>query len=339
MDNISVIGAGSWGTALAALLAENGLDDSRKSNVRLWVREPELCEIMRRERENRFFLPGIKLPDNITLADSLSDALSGAPSIVVCAVPSFAIRAVFSEARAFINGAPVIVSATKGIEEQSLLLASEVLAQALKGVRLSGMAILSGPSFAKEVSRHLPTAVVAAAADESSALTVQEAFSSQHFRVYTNTDVVGVGLGGALKNVIAIASGISDGLGLGCNARAALITRGLAEISRLGARMGANPLTFSGLSGLGDLVLTCTAEQSRNYSLGYGMGKGGSLEDMLSVMKEVAEGVKTTKAAHGLSIRHSVQMPITDAVYDALYAGKSPKQAVLELMTRDLKAE
>ncbi|MEK6531922.1 MAG: NAD(P)H-dependent glycerol-3-phosphate dehydrogenase [Deltaproteobacteria bacterium] len=335
MDNITVIGAGSWGTTLAVLLAEK--DD--KNKVRLWVREPELCAIMRQERENRLFLPGVKLPDNLIASDSLEDALSGGAAIIVCVVPSFAIRAVFSEARAFIKGAPVIVSATKGIEEDSLLLSSEVLSQALKGIGCEGMAILSGPSFAKEVSRRLPAAVSAAAATESVAKKVQEAFSTPHFRVYTNADATGVELGGALKNVIAIASGISDGLGLGCNARAALITRGLAEISRLGVKMGANPLTFSGLSGLGDLVLTCTAGQSRNYSLGYGMGKGAVLSELLSVMKEVAEGVKTARAAHALSIRHSVSMPITDAVYDALYAGKSPKQAVLELMTRDLRAE
>ena len=329
---IGVLGAGSWGTTLAALLAAKGFD------VRLWVREPDVFEEISKTGENKTFLPGVKLPPNLTPCRQFKEALEGA-SIVLCAVPSHGLRAVFSEARPFISKDAVIVSATKGIEEDTGLTAAGILKDTLKDVVHDGIVVLSGPTFATEVASKLPAAATAASLSAKAAVRVQQAFSTPYFRVYTNADVIGVELGGALKNVMAIASGISDGLKLGHNARAALITRGLAEMTRLGVKMGANPLTFSGLSGMGDLVLTCTGPLSRNYSVGVAIGRGKSIDEITKGMTMVAEGIKTSRAARSLAASVGVDMPITTAVYSVIYEGKGARDAVFELMSRDLKGE
>lgn len=328
--NIAVVGAGSWGTTLAALLAWKGLD------VTLWVRREELCRSIRDKRVNDDYLPGVRLPASLGVTTSLSEALEGA-DLVLSAVPSHGLRSVFEGAAGHIKGGTLVVSATKGIEQTTLLTPSGILSEVL-GPECP-LVVLSGPSFAKEVSRKLPTAVSAASDSPEAASTAQKVFSAPYFRVYTNRDRVGVELGGALKNVIAIASGISDGLGLGHNSRAALITRGLAEMSRLGKAMGADAITFMGLSGLGDLVLTCTGELSRNYTVGRKIGNGLGLEEVTGPMKMVAEGVKTSVAARELASRHRVEMPIVEAVYRVLHSGKTPLEAVSELMTRELKEE
>ncbi len=328
---ICVIGAGSWGTTLADLLARKDYE------VTLWAREAEVVAGVRETGENRVFLPGVKLSGNLQAAGSLKEALED-KKIIINAVPSHGVRGVFTEAEEFIPSGALVISATKGIEEDTLLLPSAVINDVLKGKDVR-VAVLSGPSFAKEVSKRLPTAVSASSGSPEAARTVQEILSTPYFRVYTNPDVTGVELGGALKNVIAIASGISDGLGLGCNARAALITRGLAEMSRLGAALGANPVTFSGLSGLGDLVLTCTGPLSRNYTVGFKTGEGKRPGDVVEGMTMVAEGVKTSLAVRALARKNNVDMPITEGVYSVLHEGKPPEEAVYELMTRALKGE
>ncbi len=331
MSSYTVLGAGSWGTTLAQVLALKG------SSVRLWAREPEVVESISRDRENSLFLPGVRLSEKISPFNGLKEAVEGA-EFIVSVVPSHGLRDVLSEAREHIRQGAIIVSATKGIEEKGLLTPSGIIKEALSGKDVSIVA-LSGPSFAAEVSKMLPTALSAASDSSSAAIRVQEAFSTGYFRVYTNSDVIGVELGGALKNIMAIASGISDGLGLGHNARAALITRGLAEMSRLGVKMGAQAATFAGLSGLGDLVLTCTGPLSRNYTVGKSLGSGKSLSEATGGMKAVAEGVKTCKGARALARSQGMEMPITEAVYEVLYDGKQPKEAVLDLMNRDLKGE
>ncbi len=331
MERLTVLGAGSWGTTLADVLAQ-------KSKVTLWARSSALCKSILEKSENETYLPGIKLSGNIKPTSSLEEAVSGA-DLVVSVIPSHGVREIISGATPFISKSAIIVSATKGIEETTGLTPHGIIREFLPEGACRGIVVLSGPSFANEVIRKLPAAVCAASKSADAANIVQKAFSTGYFRVYTNSDVTGVELGGALKNVIAIASGISDGLGLGNNARAALITRGLAEITRLGVRMGANPLTFSGLSGLGDLVLTCTAALSRNYTVGLEIGKGRGLKEITGSMRMVAEGVKTSKAAKELAEKNGVEMPITEEVYNVLYKGKPPKSAVLELMTRELKGE
>jgi glycerol-3-phosphate dehydrogenase (NAD(P)+) len=331
MGKITVLGAGSWGTTLAQVLSDNG------EAVTLWAREEEVRESIARRRVNEMFLPGVVLSGKITPEGAVRDAVEGA-ELIVSVIPSHGVRGVFSEAGPYIKKGAIIVSATKGIEEGSMLTPSGILSEALKGSGNS-IAVLSGPSFANEVSRRLPAAVSAASSSIEAARAVQQAFSTNYFRVYTNSDVIGVELGGALKNVIAIAAGISDGLELGHNARAALITRGLAEMRRLGVRMGALPATFAGLSGLGDLVLTCTGPLSRNYTVGVSVGKGASISEVTGGMKMVAEGVKTCRGASELARSLGVEMPITSAVHDVLYNGVAPKEAVLGLMTRELKEE
>lgn len=331
MQDLSVIGAGSWGTTLAWILAEKGY------GVRLWARSAALCEEMKAKRENSVYLPGVRLPKTLVPTDSLEEALSGS-KFIVSVIPSHGLRPVFSGAKQHISEGAVIVSATKGIEEGTHLTATEILKDVLSPRRLD-LVVLSGPSFAKEVSLGLPAAVSAASGSLEAARSVQSAFSTAFFRVYTNPDVAGVELGGALKNVIAVASGISDGLGLGNSARAALITRGLAEITRLGVRKGASAQTFSGLSGMGDLVLTCTGALSRNYTVGVEVGKGRRLQEVTGQMKMVAEGVRTSKAARELARSMSVEMPITEAVCSVIYEGKPPREAVYELMARELKCE
>lgn len=328
MSYIAVIGAGSWGTALARLLAEKEYD------VSLWVHEKELCEEMRATRLNSQYLPGFPIPENVVVTNDLEKALYKA-RYVLNVVPTQYARTVIKAAAPWLSADAVIVNAAKGIERKTLLTVSSIIRE-LTGRRL---AVISGPSFAQEVSRKLPTAVTLSCEDAATSLLLQEIFNTRYFRVYTHNDIIGVELGGALKNVIAIASGVSDGLELGHNARAALLTRGLAEIERLGVAMGAQEHTFSGLSGLGDLILTCTAALSRNYTLGTKLAKGMKLCDILSQSKSVVEGVATAESAYELSRKYNVQMPFVEQVYKVLYEDKDPGVAVSELMNRALKTE
>jgi glycerol-3-phosphate dehydrogenase (NAD(P)+) len=329
---IGVIGAGSWGTTLANLLAEKGRP------VDLWVFEEELFWVMEKERENKIFLPGIRLSEGIRLTHSLEEAFTG-KVIVVCAVPSHVVREIFTKGRPYIREDALIISATKGLEDQSHQTVSQVLREVIGQSPRAAIACLSGPSFAKEVSRRLPTAVAVAGSNPEAARKAQELFARPYFRVYTNPDLMGVELGGAIKNVMAIAAGTSDGLGFGHSSRAALITRGLAEMARLGMKMGADAQTFFGLAGLGDLVLTCTGDLSRNRYLGLELGKGRTLSAILEGMRMVAEGIRTTKALIALARKLEVEMPITEKVHEILYESKNPREAVVELMSRHPKSE
>lgn len=328
MGYIAVIGAGSWGTTLAYLLSEKGYD------VSLWAHEEDLAEEIKRTRINSIYLPDINLPENIKISHRLDEVVARA-RYVLNVVPSQYARSVFKEALSYIPDGAVIISASKGIERGTLLTVSSIL----KELTDCPLAVLSGPSFAKEVIKKMPTAVTLATGDKKEGLLLQEVFNTNHFRVYTHDDMLGVEIGGALKNVIAIASGISDGLGLGQNARAALITRGLAEMKRLGLAMGAKKETFSGLSGLGDLVLTCTGHLSRNYTVGMKLAQGIKLADIISQTKMVAEGVETAESAYELSKKYNIEMPIVEQVYKVLYEDKSPADAVDDLMCRSLKTE
>ena len=329
-DKIAVIGAGSWGTTLANLLANKGI------NVSLWVREDDVFDQIKKERINRIFLPDILLSEKIHPTQSFEEVIEG-KDLIVMAVPSHVFREVLLKLKPYIHGNVSIISATKGIENSTLMLMSDITKEVLDREVL--FSCIAGPSFAKEVSKRLPTAVTIACKDIEHAMFLQKIFYTEYFRVYVSKDIIGVQLGGALKNVIAIASGISDGLGIGTNARAALITRGLAEISRLGVKLGAEPLTFAGLAGMGDLVLTCTGDLSRNRTVGLRIAEGLRLKEIVSGMKMVAEGIKTTKSAYELSKRMEVEMPIVEQVYRILYEDKNPKDAVKELMTRQLKIE
>jgi len=327
MSYIAVIGAGSWGTTLASLLTEKGYD------VTIWTHDTDLAVLINRERTNSVFLPGFELPP--MLRASINDKELTKARYILNTVPTQFIRPIFSRLRPHINDQAVIVSASKGIENNTLVTPSVIL-QEITGRQVS---VLSGPSFAREVADKKPTAITLATADQSTGLLLQEVFNTDYFRVYTHDDIIGVEIGGALKNIIAIASGICDGLNLGHNTRAALITRGLSEITRLGLRMNAKEVTFSGLSGIGDLVLTCTDMQSRNFTVGHKLGKGMKISDILSRTKSVAEGVATTLSAYELSRKYDIQMPITEQVYLALYQDKSPADAVRDLMNRSLKSE
>lgn len=329
---VGVIGAGSWGTTLANLLAKKGLA------VTLWAYEPELVEEMRLRRENGPFLPGVTLAPTLSFTNSLEEAATG-KDLLLLASPSQVMRGVVSRLTPHLQVKTLLVSAAKGIELDTLKTVSQACAEVLPAPLFRNFAVLSGPSFAREVAQEMPTAVVAAAGDPAVATAVQRCFTTEYFRVYTNSDVVGVEIGGSLKNVIALAAGISDGLGLGHNTRAALITRGLAEMTRLGVAMGAQPETFAGLAGMGDLVLTCTGDLSRNRTVGMKLGQGIPLKEILGEMRMVAEGVKTAASAWRLAGTVGVEMPITEKVYQILYEAKPARQAVLELMTRDLKAE
>jgi glycerol-3-phosphate dehydrogenase (NAD(P)+) len=331
-QKIGVIGAGSWGTTLADLLAKNGHE------VTLWAFEPEVAREMAESGVNSTFLPGIRLSPRLRITSSLPEAAAG-KEVLLFVVPSQVTRGVISSLLPFLPAKAIIVSASKGIELDSLKLVSQIYEELLPAELYRNFAVLSGPSFAREVAQEMPTAVVAAAAVEGVARQVQNIFTSRFFRVYTNSDVTGVELGGAIKNVVALAAGISDGLGFGHNTRAALITRGLAEMTRLGLAMGAQASTFAGLAGMGDLVLTCTGDLSRNRSVGMKLGQGMCLAEILAEMRMVAEGVKTTESARSLAQRLCVDMPITDKVYEILYHDKPARAAVIELMTRDLKAE
>lgn len=328
MSYIAVLGGGSWGTTLACLLAEKNYDTS------LWVREKELCEEIKATRGNSIYLPGVVIPDNVSVSCDIPETVNKARYILSVAPTQFT-NEILSKALPHILKDAVIISASKGIEKKSLLTVSSII----QNLTSHKTAVLSGPSFAKEVADKLPTAVTLACNDLATSLLLQEIFNTAYFRVYLNDDMLGVELGGALKNVIAVASGICDGLSLGNNARAALITRGLAEIKRLGAAMGASEETFSGLSGVGDLILTCTAPLSRNYTLGVKLGQGLSLKEILSKSLSVVEGVETAESAYELSKKFNVQMPIIEQVYMVLYEGKKPAAAVDDLMNRSLKTE
>jgi len=330
--NIGVVGGGSWGTALANLLGTKGYA------VDFWVFEEEVRAQILTLRENRIFLPGIPLSERLIPTGDLRQAVMG-KDLILMVVPSHLMRAVSQRMSPHVPDSALIVSASKGIENQTHLTMSGVLSQTLAHIPDTRIAVLSGPSFAKEVARQSPTAVTVASSNPATATQVQHVFATPAFRVYTHDDVIGVELGGSVKNVIAIASGMIDGLGLGLNTRAGLITRGLAEIRRLGLKLGANPHTFSGLAGVGDLVLTCTGDLSRNYMVGKNIGEGRNLPDILSETRTVAEGVKTAESVYNLSSELGVEMPISHAVYHIIYEGLSPKEAVYQLMTRDLKQE
>ena len=331
--SVAVIGAGSWGTALAKLLSDKG------HRVHLWAHRPEHVQQLLENKENKTYLPGFSLCDRLTPLSDIHRAVRG-KDFVVMVVPSHVFRSVFTQIIPDLSEKAIVVSATKGIENESLMTMSQVmedeLAKAGKKVKIG---VLTGPSFAKEVAAGIPTAVTVAARLIEPATAIQELFFTDRFRVYTSTDLIGQELGAALKNIIAVAAGISDGLGYGTNTRAALITRGLAEITRLGVKMGANPLTFSGLGGMGDLVLTCTGELSRNRSVGLKLGQGKKLNDILAEMSMVAEGVKTTRSAMALAKREHVDMPILDQIYQVLYEDKDCQSAVHDLLTRDQKEE
>jgi len=331
-DRVAVIGAGAWGTTIAGLLADNGHD------VSLWVYEEELAARIGKTRMNDMYLPEYVLPEGVFATSVLCEAVRDR-GIIVMVTPSHAARAVLDGMLGCVSDTATFCSASKGIENDTLMTMDDVLQYVLPKVFHSRLAVLSGPSFAKEVCRRMPTAVAVASRNPDVSKRLQGIFSNESFRVYTNPDVIGVELGGSLKNVIAIAAGCSDGLGFGHNTRAALITRGLAEMARLGSAMGASPLTFSGLAGMGDLVLTCTGELSRNRTVGYKLGQGMKLAEILSEMNMVAEGVKTTKSAYDLAQRHGVEMPITEQVYRLLYEDAEPTLVVRKLMTRDPKGE
>jgi len=329
---IGVIGAGSWGTALADCLARNG------HPVTLWSHETEVASDIESKKRNDAYLPGVELDPTLHASGSLQRVLDGA-EIIVSVSPSEFVRPVMERARDHISGRPLLVSASKGLEIGSDLRMSEVLLEVLGAEIAEGCVVLSGPSFAAELARRLPTAVTLASRSEDNAVAVQGLFQNEHFRLYTQSDVIGTELGGSLKNVIALAAGISDGVGLGDNARAALLTRSLAEIRRLTHRLGGEPETLAGLAGVGDLILTCTGDLSRNRTVGLQIGRGQSLAEVLSGMRSVAEGVRTTRAAVDLAASHGVEMPIALAVYSILYEDVEPRQALARLMAREPKPE
>lgn len=328
---VAVVGAGSWGTALGVLLARKGHE------VTLWSHDAAVARQLTAEQSTPY-LPDVAVPETIRVSTDVEQAVSDA-SLVVSVSPSQFVGSVMTEAASAIPDDATLVSASKGIELGTLRRMDEVLAEILPEPLMERFTVLSGPSFAHEVAREMPTAVVVAGRSEEAALTVQEVFQTPYFRVYTNTDVVGVELGGAVKNVIALAAGVAAGLGFGHNTSAALMTRGLAEITRLGVAMGAQRATFYGLAGMGDLVLTCTGSLSRNRTVGYRLGQGERLDDILRDMSSVAEGVRTSEAVFALAERHGVEMPITEEVYAIVHDGRDPAAALAALMRRDPKPE
>ncbi len=332
MLDTAVIGAGAFGTALAKVLADTG------AAVTLWVREPELCETIAATHENALFMPGFRLPDAVVPTADLDRAARGR-DLVIVAVPTAFLRQVMGRAAPSLSHDSLILTVSKGIELDSGLTMADVQRETLPLPLHRNLAFLSGPSFAKEIMAEHPTTVSVAAQDMDLARRVQDAITTPYFRVYTTNDVIGVEVGGAVKNVMAIAAGIVDGLGFGHNTRAAVITRGLAEITRLGVRMGASPLTFAGLAGMGDLVLTCTGDLSRNRQVGLALGQGRTLDAILADMNQVAEGVRSTRSVHDLSRRLGVEMPIVEQVHAVLYEGKDPRRATIDLMTRAPRPE
>ena len=332
MKRLAIIGGGSWGTALAVVLAP------RFPQVRLWVYESDLVARMQVSRENETYLPGLQLPANLEFTDDLATALNGA-EIVLSVMPSHLARRLYEQMLPYVDGSMVFVSATKGLENGSLLRVSEVIEQVLGTKFAPRVAVISGPTFAKEVARFEPTALVVASSDAELASEIQAAFSGPSFRLYTSSDTIGVEIGGAIKNVVAIGAGVLHGMGLGHNPMAALITRGLAEMTRLAVAMGGRSQTLAGLAGLGDLVLTCNGELSRNRTVGVELAHGRTLDEIVKSMKMVAEGVKTTNAAVDLAKRYQVEMPISEQMFQMMNFGLSPREAIQRLMERSLKGE
>lgn len=330
--NIGVIGAGSWGTTLADLLAKQG------HSVMLWAYEQDLVERMQQTHMNDLYLPSFTLDDNLSFTSDLVEAVSGREMLLLVS-PSQVLRSVLKEAEPHIATDTLLVSAAKGVENSTLMIMSEVIEEVLPAEKCQRIAYLSGPTFAREVAAEIPTALTVAAASQEVAVFVQELFSCDYFRLYRQDDVIGVELGGALKNVIALAAGVCDGLGYGYNTRAAVITRGLEEMTRIGLAKGAKRTTFSGLAGMGDLVLTCTGDLSRNRTVGLEIGRGRKLAEILKGMKMVAEGVKTTLSAYQLAQKLGVEVPIIEQMYLILNEDKDPRTAVRDLMKRELKAE
>ncbi len=329
---IAVVGAGSWGSALAILLSE------QEHEVRMWEYEAAQAEAYARGERAIPFLPGIRLPKEITVSHQMEEVLPGA-RIVVLAVPTHGLRDTLALMKPLLSDDCILVDVAKGLEQGSLKRMSEVVCEVLAGWPLQHYICLSGPSHAEEVARRVPTTVVAAGVDLNIAREVQEAFANKYFRVYTNNDLTGVELAGSLKNVIALASGMCDGLGFGDNTKGALLTRGMVEMARLGTKLGGRAETFWGLSGMGDLITTCMSKHSRNRYVGEELGRGRSLQDILASMSMVAEGVRTADSSNALRLREEVEMPITEAVYRVLYENASPREQVFELMTRTLKGE
>ncbi|GAA3648301.1 NAD(P)H-dependent glycerol-3-phosphate dehydrogenase [Asaccharospora irregularis] len=325
MEKICVLGAGSWGSALALELAKKGYE------ISMWTKNQEQAESIKLTRENKNYLPGILFPENIGLTTDIEEAIKGS-TVIVLAVPSQAIRSICSKIKPFVKDEQILVDVAKGLEKGTGLRLSEVCKEELPN---NPYVTLSGPSHAEEVARDIPTTVVVASEDLNVAKKIQDIFMSPEFRVYTNPDIVGVELGGALKNIIAFGAGICDGLGYGDNAKAALMTRGISEIGRLGVAMGANKLTFAGLSGIGDLIVTCTSMHSRNRRAGILIGQGKSLEETLEEVKMVVEGITATDVAHKVAKELNIDMPITNAIYSVLYEGLDPKEVGVALMMRD----
>ena len=332
ISKIGVIGAGSWGTTLANLMAGKGFE------VDLWVREQEVLDQIKNKHINRVFLPDVELVERLRPVKTFEEAVFE-KELVLLVVPSHVFRKVLTGVSPYLNAAIGLMAATKGIENDSLMVMSQVAESVLPGEYMERFACIAGPSFAREVCKKHPTAVTIACNDLEQAERLQQVFNTEFFRVYISQDLTGVQLGGALKNVIAIGAGVADGLGFGHNARAALITRGLAEITRLAVAIGANPHTLAGLAGMGDLVLTCTGDMSRNRTVGLKIGKGMSLDEITENMSMVAEGIKTARSAYELGKKMEVDMPICNQVYHILYNDKDPKEAVKYLMTRELKVE
>jgi len=329
---IGVLGAGSWGTALTVLLRSNGHE------VSLWEYDVKLAESLAGTRENPNFLPDVHIPEDVIISPDLEMIVKN-KEIVLITLPSHVVRSVGKKISSMVHEDALLVSGSKGVQNKTLMRMSEVLVDSVSDLTMDHMVVLSGPSHAEEVAQRLPTVLVASSVDHKSAQQVQEVFMNPVFRVYTNEDMIGVELGGALKNIIAIAAGILDGVGYGDNAKAALLTRGMVEITRLGTAMGANPITFAGLSGIGDLIVTCTSRHSLNRYVGEQIGRGKSLQEVVDSMVMVAEGIRTTQSASDLAQKHNVIMPITCEVYRVLFEGKEPIVAVHDLMTRDPKAE
>ena len=325
---ISIVGSGSWGTAIAIMLAENG------HSVTLWSHSRDECESLRANKENISYLPGFAIPQTMSHTTEIADCVAAA--IIVCALPSFAVRATFAKLSAHVRPGQVIVNISKGLENETLMTLSAVLRQE---VPFAKIAVMSGPSHAEEVAQKKPTTNVVASCDKATANFIQDAFMNPYFRVYTHDDILGVELGGSLKNVIALCAGISDGLGFGDNTKAALMTRGIVEITRLGVAMGANAETFSGLSGIGDLIVTCTSMHSRNRRAGILIGQGKTPDQVRDEIKMVIEGINTCRAAKHLADKMGVEMPIINQAYAVLFEGKPALEATMALMSRDKRHE
>ncbi len=332
INKIGIIGAGAWGTALAWSVASNG------TNVKLWSIEEDVVDSINNQRENSTYMPDIALPENIEATTDMGEAVDGM-ELLLFVTPSQFMRSALTDLAEVIPPAAVLVSATKGIENDTLAMPMDMISDTMPDSIVAKCAFLSGPTFARELAQQVPTAATVASKNHTSIVLAQNVLSTPYLRLYANSDVVGTELGGAVKNVIAIAAGISDGLGFGHNTRAAIITRGLAEMTRLGVAMGGDAQTFNGLSGIGDLLLTCAGDLSRNRTVGLRLGKGESLDTIIGTTNSIAEGVTTSLSLHNMAAQHDVDMPISEEVYKTLYKKKDPKSAVSDLMSRELKEE